>query len=148
MAHCTDFLPLCKKGWGDFDFLPLCKKGVGGDSEMLYYNKNLKHVSQKLRGSMTDAELLLWSKLKGKQLKGLQFYRQKIIGNYIADFYCSRARLVIEVDGGQHYTDAGRTADAVRDRYMQSLGLRVLRYSDNDVLTNIAGVVESIYACL
>ena len=77
---------------------------------MLNYNKNLKQVSQKLRGSMTDAELLLWSKLKGKQVKGLQFYRQKIIGNYIVDFYCAKAGLVIEVDGGQHYTVAGRSA--------------------------------------
>jgi very-short-patch-repair endonuclease len=115
---------------------------------MLNYNKNLKQVSQKLRGSMTDAELLLWSKLKGKQVKGLQFYRQKIIGNYIVDFYCAKAGLIIEVDGGQHYTVAGRTADADRDRYLQSCGLRVLRYSDSDVLTNIVGVVESIYACV
>ena len=97
---------------------------------------------------MTDAELLLWSKLKGKQLKGLQFYRQKIAGNYIVDFYCAKAALVIEVDGGQHYTEAGRTADAERDLYLQSLGLRVLRYSDTDVLTNITGVVENIYACV
>jgi len=113
---------------------------------MLHYNKKLKHVSQKLSGSMTNAELLLWSKLKEKQLKQLQFYRQKIIGNYIVVFYCAQARLVIEVDGGQHYTEAGRTADADRDRYLQSFGLRVLRYSDNDVLTTITGVVESISA--
>jgi len=115
---------------------------------MLDYNKKLKHLSQRLRGSMTDAERLLWSKLKGKQLKGLQFYRQKIIGNYIVDFYCARAGVVIEVDGGQHYTDDGRAADAERDRYLQSLGLKVLRYSDNDVLTNTGGVVESIYGCV
>ena len=115
---------------------------------MLNYNKNLKQVSQKLRGSMTDAELLLWSKLKGKQVKGLQFYRQKIIGTYIVDFYCAKAGLVIEVDGGQHYTVAWRTADADRDSYLQSCGLRVLRYSDNDVLTNIVGVIENIYACV
>jgi len=115
---------------------------------MLNYNKNLKQVSRKLRGAMTDAELLLWSKLKGKQMKGLQFYRQKTIGNYIVDFYCAKAGLVIEVDGGQHYTAAGRAADADRDQYLQSCGLRVLRYSDNDVLTNIVGVVENIYACI
>jgi very-short-patch-repair endonuclease len=112
---------------------------------MLQYNKKLKPVSQKLRCSMTDAERLLWSKLRGKQLKGLQFYRQKIIGNYIVDFYCAKAGLIIEVDGGQHYTEAGRSADAQRDRYLQSLGLRVLRYSDSDVLTNLNGVVERIY---
>jgi len=115
---------------------------------LLNYNKGLKRVSQKLRSSMTNAELLLWSKLKGKQLKGLQFYRQKIIGNYIVDFYCAKAGLVIEVDGGQHYTGAGRTADADRDCYLQSCGLQVLRFSNSDVLRNIAGVVESIYACL
>lgn len=115
---------------------------------MLQYNRKLKHVSQKLRGSMTDAELLLWSKLKGKQLKGLQFYRQKTIGSYMVDFYCAKARLVIEVDGGQHYTEAGRTADAERDRYLQSLGLRILRYSNTDVLTNITGVMGSVYACV
>ena len=55
---------------------------------MLSYEKSLKHISRKLRRNMTDAETLLWSKLRGKQLKGFQFYRQKIIGNYIADFYC------------------------------------------------------------
>jgi len=115
---------------------------------MLEYNKKLKKASQKLRGSMTDAERMLWSKLKGKQLKGLQFYRQKIIGNYNVDFYCAKASLVIEVDGGQHYTEAGRTADAERDRYLQSPGLRVFRYSDTDVRTNITGVGESIYACV
>ena len=97
---------------------------------------------------MTDAEILLWSKIKGKQLKGVQFYRQKIIGQYIVDFYCAAAKLVIEVDGGQHYTDDGRTRDAQRDTYMKGLGLKVLRFSDTDVLTNIEGVVEHIFLFL
>jgi len=97
---------------------------------------------------MTDAEILLWSKIKGKQLKGVQFYRQKIIGRYIVDFYCATAKLVIEVDGGQHYTDDGRTRDAIRDAYMKCLGLKVLRFSDIDVLTNIEGVVEHIFLFL
>ncbi len=57
---------------------------------------------------MTDAEKLVWSKIRGRQLKGLQFYWQKIIGNYIADFYCPKARLVIEIDGGQHYSAEGK----------------------------------------
>ncbi len=126
--------------------LPPFAKGGGGIFDMLNYNKNLKPVSQKLRVSMTDAEKLLWSRLKSKQVKGLQFYRQKIIGDYIVDFYCAKAGLVIEVDGGQHYTEAGCTADADRDRYLRSCGLRVLRYSNSDVLRNVEGVVESIYA--
>jgi very-short-patch-repair endonuclease len=98
---------------------------------MLSYNKNLKKYSQKLRGNMTDAEKLLWSKLKFKQAKGLQFYRQKVIGNYIVDFYCAKVNLVIEVDGGQHYTDSGKKSDDVRDRYLNGAGLKVLRSPDS-----------------
>ena len=71
---------------------------------MLLYNPKLKKYSQELRKNMTDAERQLWSKLRGKQLKGLQIYRQRIIGNYIVDFYCPKANLIIEIDGGQHYT--------------------------------------------
>ena len=74
---------------------------------MLLYNPKLKKYSQELRKNMTDAERQLWSKLRGKQLKGLQIYRQRIIGNYIVDFYCPKANLIIEIDGGQHYTDEG-----------------------------------------
>jgi very-short-patch-repair endonuclease len=79
--------------------------------DMLSYNKSLKQLSRNLRRNMTDAEMLLWSKLRGKQLKGLQFYRQKIIDNCIADFYCPKSKLVIEVDGGQHYSAVGRKKD-------------------------------------
>jgi len=67
---------------------------------MLSYNKELKGFSRTLRKNMTSAEKLLWSKIRGKQLKNCQFYRQKIIGNYIVDFFCPKANLVIEVDGG------------------------------------------------
>ena len=94
---------------------------------------------------MTDAERLLWSKLKGKQLKGLQFNRQKPIGNYIVDFYCLPAKLVIEVDGGQHYSVDGKQKDRARDDYMAQHGLRVLRFSDRDIFENLDGVVETIY---
>jgi len=74
---------------------------------MLSYNRNLKPLSRNLRSNMPEAEILLWSKLRGNQLKGLQFYRQKIIDNYIVDFYCPKSRLVVEVDGGQHYDIEG-----------------------------------------
>ena len=72
---------------------PLAKGGQGGfedawQATMLSYNKELKSFSRSLRSNMTDAERLLWSKIRRKQLKGFQFYRQKMIGNYIADFYC------------------------------------------------------------
>lgn len=111
---------------------------------MLPYDKKLKARSQKLRSSMTDAEKALWVKLRRKQLHGLQFYRQKPLGNFIVDFYCPVARLVIEIDGGQHYEVDGRIRDGLRDSYLQSLGLRVLRFSNLDVLKNMDGVIATI----
>jgi very-short-patch-repair endonuclease len=95
---------------------------------------------------MTDTEKLLWSRIRGKQLKGLQVYRQKPIGRFIGDFYCPKANLVIELDGGQHYSDAARRKDHFRDKYMESIGLRVLRFSDREVFENLSGVLEKIWA--
>lgn len=94
---------------------------------------------------MTEAERILWSKLRRKELKGLQVYRQRIIGNYIVDFYCPGAKLVIELDGDQHYTDEGIREDQKRDEYLNSLGMRVLRFSDREVFENLEGVVERIW---
>jgi very-short-patch-repair endonuclease len=111
---------------------------------MLPYNKKLKHPSRQLRENMTDAERCLWAKIRRKQLKGYQFYRQKPIGDYIVDFFCPKIRLVIEVDGGQHFSDEMREYDRIRDDYLHSLGLRVLRFTNTDVLTRIEAVVESI----
>ena len=104
---------------------------------MLTYNKSLKQLSRNLRRNMTDAERLLWSKLRGKQLKGLQFYRQKIIDNYIVYFYCPKLKLVIEVDGGQHYSAEGREKDKKRDNDMMRAGITVLRFSDREVLGQV-----------
>ena len=112
---------------------------------MLQYNKNLKQLSRTLRRNMTDAEKLLWSKIRGKQLSGLQFYRQKIIGNYIADFYCPKTRLVIEIDGGQHYSADGKEKDRARDEYMARGGITVLRFSDREVLENLESVLEKLW---
>lgn len=112
---------------------------------MLPYNKKLREFAGKLRRNMTDAEKLLWSKMRGKQLKGRQFYRQKIIENYIVDFYCSKAKLVVEVDGGQHYSCEGKQKDSKRDIYMERLGLKVLRFSDRDVFENLDGVIHEIW---
>ena len=111
---------------------------------MLPYNKNLKQYSRQLRGNMTDAERHLWAKIRVKQLKGYQFYRQKPIGDYIVDFYCPRAKLVIEIDGSHHLVGETIEYDRIRDDYLCSLGLRVLRFTNNDVLGNIEGVIERI----
>ena len=97
---------------------------------------------------MTDAENMLWSKLRPKQLKGYQFYRQKIIGKYIVDFYCPKANLVVELDGGQHCSEAGKEKDRARDDVFAKMGMKVLRFSDTDVLKSIGGVMEGIWSCL
>ncbi len=115
---------------------------------MISYNKSLKQFSRILRKNMTEAEKLIWSRGRGKKLKGLQFYRQKIIGNYIVDFYCPESKMVIEVDGGQHYSSEGKNKDHVRDEYMNKLGINVLRFSDRDVLIRIDDVLEEIWSAL
>lgn len=111
---------------------------------MYAYDPKLKQLSQELRKNMTEAEKALWSRLRMKQLKGLMFSRQKPLGGYIVDFYCHKAKLVIEVDGGQHFSDEAFENDKVRDEFMGSMGLIVLRFTNNDVLGNIEGVVEVI----
>lgn len=113
------------------------------------YNKNLKQPSRDLRNNMTNAEKRLWSKLRAKQILGLQFYRQKPLLNFIVDFYSPTANLVIECDGGQHFTDEGLEADWVRDETLAQLGLKVLRFDNGQVLGEIDVVVEQIYSyCL
>ena len=109
------------------------------------YNKNLKLPSRDLRSNMTDAEQWLWQRLRRKQILGLQFYRQKPILNFIVDFYCSAAKLVIECDGGQHYTEDGLKADQIRDQALSELGLVVLRFSNRQILTETDAMVEQIY---
>ena len=109
------------------------------------YNKNLKKPSRDLRNNMTDVERVLWSRLRRKQLLGLQFYRQKPLLNFIVDFYCPAANLVIECDGSQHFTDEGLEADKLRDQALAELGLNVLRFDNRQVLRGIDGVVEQIY---
>jgi len=111
---------------------------------MIPYNKNLKERSRELRANMTNAEKRLWGKINQRQLKGCQFYRQKPIGDYIVDFFCLKAKLAIEVDGGQHLSQDARANDRLRDEYLRSLGISVLRFKNREALMNIEGVVERI----
>ena len=97
---------------------------------------------------MTDCERKLWGRVRGKQLCGPQFYRQKSIGNFIVDFYCPAGKLVIEVDGGQHFSDAGLKRDQTRDQRLEAASLRVVRVSDPDVIHNIEAVLEMIHGIL
>jgi very-short-patch-repair endonuclease len=95
---------------------------------------------------MTDAERRLWAALRGQQLAGLRFRRQVPIGPSIADFACHSARLVIEVDGGQHAEAAQAARDARRDAFITSQGYRVMRVWNTDVFDNLPGVLETIVA--
>ncbi len=93
---------------------------------------------------MTGQEARLWSRLRARQLQGLKFRRQHGIGPYIVDFYCSEQSLVIEVDGDSHADADQIVKDQRRDRYFQSLGLRVIRYINDDILKNLDGVLEDL----
>ena len=112
---------------------------------MLPYNKNLKNFARELRHNLTEAETFLWLKLRKRQVKNCQFYRQRIICNYIVNFYCPDAKLVIEIDGGQHYSEPGMAKDAERDCRLGDLGLAVLRISAREVFENTEGVLERIF---
>lgn len=103
--------------------------------------------ARRLRARLTDAEWKLWARIRGKQL-GMHFRRQAPFGPYIADFAAVKQRLVIEVDGSQHYTEEGRKKDARRDRYLRGKGLTVLHFSNLEVLKNIDGVLMKIAEAL
>ncbi len=104
---------------------------------MLYYNKKLKGYPRQLIKDTTNAERLFWSRVRRKQLQGYQFYRQKIIYNYIVDFYCPKAKLVTEIDSGQHYDEKEIKKDNVMDDYIGEQRLTVLRFSDREIFENL-----------
>ena len=102
-----------------------------------------RHVIAKLlRKNFTDAERALWKNLKAKQMEEYKFRRQEPIGSYIVDFVCHAKRIVIEVDGGQHFIE--RERDEERDRWLRGQGYSVLRFWNNEVLRNIDGVLEVV----
>jgi very-short-patch-repair endonuclease len=98
-------------------------------------------ISRKLRANQTDAETKLWNRIRNRQINGDKFVRQEPIGRYICDFVCREKLVVIEVDGGQH---SESVRDEVRDRYLRAEGYRVMRFWNNDVLSNIDGVLTVI----
>jgi very-short-patch-repair endonuclease len=112
---------------------------------VLKYYPKLKPYARQLRQNLTDSELSLWRRLRGKQLAGVQFYRQKPIGDYIVDFYAPKAKLVIEIDGSQHLEAPHVEKDRERDEHLGKLGLMVLRINSRQVLKETEAVMEFIY---
>ena len=110
-------------------------------------SKTLKRAKQ-LRTDQTEAEQRLWGYLRAKRLQGWKFNRQVPVGNYIVDFICEEARLVIEVDGVTHSDDHQIKYDEKRTRYLESLGYRVFRCYNTDVYQNLDGVLEGILIAL
>ena len=106
----------------------------------LPYNPRLKERAKALRRAGNLSEVLLWNQLKKNQFQGLDFDRQKIIGNYIVDFYCAEKNAVIEVDGSSH--DGKAEYDAQRDAYLAGLGLRVVHVLDKDVRRDLPAVID------
>jgi len=103
---------------------------------------NLTEAAKELRRSSTDAERLLWKRLKAKQLNGLKFRRQEQIGRFIVDFVCHEKSIIIEADGSQHALEKGK--DQERTQWLNSQGFIVLRFWNNEILMNIEGVMEAI----
>jgi very-short-patch-repair endonuclease len=100
--------------------------------------------AKRLRGEMTKAEQLLWEKISNKKINGLRFKRQHPIGPYIADFYCHKLRLVIEVDGPIHEVDEQHAYDMERTDYLGKQGIQVIRFSNTEVLNQTERVIETL----
>ena len=112
------------------------------DPQLLIFAKTM-------RTNATDAESLMWHLLRVKRFMNLKFRRQHVIEPYIVDFYCHELGLVIELDGGQHGTDDAIEYDAERTKFLEALGLKVVRYWNYDVLKNTDVVLEDLWGvCL
>jgi very-short-patch-repair endonuclease len=112
----------------------------------LYNLTYLKDTRDNLRKNMTEAELVLWEVLKDKKLSGRKFRRQHSIGHYIADFYCSSEKLIIELDGQHHFSEEGILKDIDRDNHLALMNKKVLRFENKEVLNSLTEVIKQIKA--
>ncbi|WP_224485167.1 endonuclease domain-containing protein [Robertkochia aurantiaca] len=102
------------------------------------------HFRKKLRTEATPAEKYLWYHLKNRKLKGQKFRRQSGLGNYIVDFYCPSAKLVIELDGAPHFNPLSEEKDIKRDLHLQRMGFKVLRFRNDEVFNDTENVLKKI----
>jgi len=105
---------------------------------------SLKPHRKELRAAMTPAEIRLWQALKNRQVADLKFRRQHSVGPFIVDFYCPLAKLIVELDGSAHDSETAWRRDEQRTAYLMSLGLRVVRFENRDVMENLEGVLSEI----
>jgi very-short-patch-repair endonuclease len=110
-------------------------------------SQNIQQRAKELRKQMTPAEIKLWNALRGEQLDGMYFRRQHAIGTYILDFYCAKAKLAVEVDGGSHLKQ--EVYDTERTEWLETeKGIRVVRFTNQDILRDLDEVIESIRTTL
>ena len=107
-------------------------------------NANSLKKAAELRKNMTNTEEILWEKLKNKKLNGFKFRRQHAINQFIADFYCHKVKLVIEVDGGQHNAIEQKEYDIGRTEELNNFGIKVIRFTNNEIENNLDEVLEEI----
>ena len=119
---------------------------VRGEVELLAVCESPRDFARGLRRRQTDAERRIWARLRDRRLLGTKFARQVAIGPYIVDFCCRERKLIVELDGGQH--EAHADYDVARTAFLQTLGYRVLRFWDNDVLANTDGVLQRVVEAL
>jgi very-short-patch-repair endonuclease len=112
--------------------------------KIIPYNPKLKELAKKLRKNMTLGEVLLWDELKQKKMLGYDFDRQRPIDNFIVDFYCKDLQLAIEVDGASHNIDKVYEKDVLRQKRLESLGVKFLRFEDSEVKKDINKVLRTI----
>jgi very-short-patch-repair endonuclease len=123
---------------------PLAGEGLGRGGRSTAQQASALRNAKLMRRNPTDAEHRLWQILRAKRLAGWKFRRQAPLGRYIADFVCHAAKLIVEADGGQH----GGSADSARDAWLRADGYRILRFWNNDILTNEEGVLTAILSAL
>ncbi len=123
----------------------IAQGGFMSRSITLDYNRSFKDISRKLRKNMTEPEMLLWSRLRKKQILGIQFLRQKPLFNFIVDFYAHQCRLVVECDGSQHFDHEHQTNDIERDTILSSQGVFVLRFTNIEIINSLNDVVQNIW---
>ena len=109
------------------------------------YQAHLPPLARQLRNNMTEAEKMLWQKLRRQQICGVHFYRQKPLANYIVDFYCAAAKLIVELDGGQHNEADAIAYDNERTDVLNALGLQVVRFDNRQVLCHLDEIIGVIY---
>ncbi len=112
--------------------------------QSLFNRLNLKKYRSELRKNQTVAERKLWQRLRSKRLEGIKFFRQYSVGPYILDFYCPKVRLGIELDGGQHSLEENQNYDLEPSSFLETNGIKVLRFWNNEVMRNFEGVLERI----